>query len=1078
MAPILKMWRGDRVDAVKEPWSLASLLPMVLLLLMATVPLAAPAHAQEKAVESVADPERVGELADQAMAALQAGDFAAAAAAAEPLLVLMRGELAPQDPGLAIYVSFLGMVYRNDGRYAEAEALHREALEITRAALPPGHPDIALSLNQLADLYQAQGRLALAEPLLKEALDIRRTALAAGDPEIGQSLNSLAVLYYRQGRLREAEAHFEEALALRRASLPPHDYTIAESLNNLATLYETQGRLLDAEEMHEEALALLRAALPEGHPNLAFALNNLASLYWGQDRLNEAAPLLEEALAIRRHALAAGHPDLAASLNNLATQYTKEGRLAEAEALYEEALAAFRATLPAEHPDIALGLSNLGMLYQEQGRFEEAERALAEALAIRRKTLPADHPDMATGLNNLAELHRKQGRLDRADPLFEEALRIWRAALPEGHPDLAVALNNIGFLRLSQGRTQSAAAALQDAVAILTNIANRGQVPAVAGTFQLHAEAALRTSLESGGLAWPGAAFQSLQWPSLGAAGEALLAASARRSGGTTYLDDLVRRHEELLAAQEVTRQRYVQALNRPAEHGGTSGLAAIAARYAELKEGLAETQRALSRAFPDYAELALPEPLDLASVQSLLGPEEALVTYLPGRPTIAMLVTRDGYDWAFLPPGEVLIGKARELRCQAALTDPACHAESDDATIRGRGRTAAATRRQQTRQPLDLLDPDEALAPKAFDLALAHELYRDLLGPFEERLAGKTHLIVAPDGQLMGFPFQLLVSDPPAPDLTGDETYRAARWLIRDKAVSVLPTVSSLRALRRLGGDQPRAEQPFLGFGDPVIGRGEAMVCPPREVLVASLDQAGAQQLRNATEVTAEGLFRSGGSAEGIAIASVEAVRALARLPDTRCEVMAVGDALGAEADARYLDEAATESQVKALSRQGRLNDYRVLLFATHGLVAGEAGAAEPGLVLTPPRAGSIEDDGILTASEVSQLKLNADWVILSACNTASGSDPNAESLSGLAKAFFYAGAQSLLVSHWPVYSGSTVELVSETMDRLAADPTLSRAGALRLAMLAFLDPARPDLDPHPAHWAPFSLVGEGGVQ
>ena len=101
-------------------------------------------------------------------------------------------------------------------------------------------------------------------------------------------------------------------------------------------------------------------------------------------------------------------------------------------------------------------------------------------------------------------------------------------------------------------------------------------------------------------------------------------------------------------------------------------------------------------------------------------------------------------------------------------------------------------------------------------------------------------------------------------------------------------------------------------------------------------------------------------------------------------------------------------------------LSDYRILAFATHGLVSGEMkGLAEPALVFTPPESGTEADDGLLTASEIATLELDADWVILSACNTAAADGtPGAEGLSGMAKAFFYAGARALLVSHWSVNS------------------------------------------------------------
>ena len=142
---------------------------------------------------------------------------------------------------------------------------------------------------------------------------------------------------------------------------------------------------------------------------------------------------------------------------------------------------------------------------------------------------------------------------------------------------------------------------------------------------------------------------------------------------------------------------------------------------------------------------------------------------------------------------------------------------------------------------------------------------------------------------------------------------------------------------------------------------------------------------------------------------------KALPRLPETAAELQAVAQNLGAPASSIHLRQAASETTVK----RAALADYRVVYFATHGLVAGEVkGLAEPSLALTLPKQPSETDDGLLTASEVAQLKLNADWVVLSACNTIAGDKPGAEALSGLARAFFYAGARALLVSHWAVES------------------------------------------------------------
>ena len=201
-----------------------------------------------------------------------------------------------------------------------------------------------------------------------------------------------------------------------------------------------------------------------------------------------------------------------------------------------------------------------------------------------------------------------------------------------------------------------------------------------------------------------------------------------------------------------------------------------------------------------------------------------------------------------------------------------------------------------------------------------------------------------------------------------------------------------------------------------------------------------------------------------------------LAPLPETADELIAMANSLGAGQDSLFLRGRATETAVKSTD----LSDARVLAFATHGLVAGELGGlAEPALVLTPPRKGTPKDDGLLTASEVATLKLNSELVILSACNTAaSDGTPNADALSGLAKAFFYAGSRSLLVSHWPVQSDAAVKLTTKMLKVIANDNKIGRSEALRRSMLALMeDKSNPPEFAHPAYWAPFVVVGEGGA-
>jgi CHAT domain-containing protein len=246
---------------------------------------------------------------------------------------------------------------------------------------------------------------------------------------------------------------------------------------------------------------------------------------------------------------------------------------------------------------------------------------------------------------------------------------------------------------------------------------------------------------------------------------------------------------------------------------------------------------------------------------------------------------------------------------------------------------------------------------------------------------------------------------------------------------------------------------KPLVGFGNPTFQPGTAPKGAPA---------------RKFTAVTRSySDYWSGSEINREALAS-----GLQPLPATADELKAVAADVGAPVNDVYLGPNASETTVKKLP----LSEYRIIYFATHALVAGDIkGLGEPALALALPQTPTTEDDGLLTASEVAELKLNADWVVLSACNTAAGGKPGAEALSGLARSFFYAGARAMLVSHWDVGSDAATRLMTSTFDVMKSDPKLGKAEALRQAMLKYLDDKSDPWSAHPAFWGPFSLIGEG---
>jgi CHAT domain-containing protein len=339
------------------------------------------------------------------------------------------------------------------------------------------------------------------------------------------------------------------------------------------------------------------------------------------------------------------------------------------------------------------------------------------------------------------------------------------------------------------------------------------------------------------------------------------------------------------------------------------------------------------------------------------------------------------------------------------------------------------------------------------YDLALANELYAALFAPVEALVKDKRSLLVAPSGALTALPFHLLVTEKPAAAIPDKlEGYRDAAWLLRRQAVSVLPSVASLNALRGFAR-RDQAVKPMTGFGDPLF------------------NPSGSGNERRTASRSVTGLAYTD-FWQGAGVDRGKLALALPQLPDTADELNAVGKDLGVVAADIHLGADASETTVK----RAPLADYRIVYFATHGLVAGDIkGLAEPSLALSIPKQPSALDDGLLTASEVAGLKLNADFVVLSACNTIAGDKPGAEALSGLARAFFYAGARSLLVTHWAVDSAAATRLTTSTFDLLKAEPKLGRAEALRRAMLTYLDDASSPRNAYPALWGPFALIGEG---
>jgi CHAT domain-containing protein len=321
---------------------------------------------------------------------------------------------------------------------------------------------------------------------------------------------------------------------------------------------------------------------------------------------------------------------------------------------------------------------------------------------------------------------------------------------------------------------------------------------------------------------------------------------------------------------------------------------------------------------------------------------------------------------------------------------------------------------------------PDE----RPFDIGASNTLYQAIFTPDVAALTAKAKLLtVSSDDLLSALPFSLLATRPA-------ESVADAHWLIEDKAIAVAPSIAAMESPE---GKDRNPKGGFVGIGAP--------------------------SLSGSAPVTAGPSYFAAGETR------YDRLRSMPPLPQARIELTNMARLWGRRPGTRLLmRDDATEAALRALD----LTHLSVLAFATYGLVAGEFDAvSEPALVLTPrPSADApAEDDGLLTASEAALLNIDADWIILSACNTAAGDRPSAAGYTGLARAFLFAGGRRVMASHWPVRDDVSARLMLATVRGAARgkDP----AEALRQAMLALMRDPSVKGARNPAVWAPFMLVG-----
>ena len=769
-----------------------------------------------------------------------------------------------------------------------------------------------------------------------------------------------------------------------------------------------------------------------------------------QGRVGEGEADVRRALLSRLSKTGKYHVETARVLGVLVYVVQEQGRYREAEQLQRRVIEIYQGLgYPAEAAPVVRAQSFLAQILSLERRYDEASKIYDQIDVWTAKWEPSRREAISSGLARISTL-LSQGNDANAVDVAQRTFERERARSGDKSLDTALAR---GFYAIALNRNSKPAEALEafrGSIPVLLNTSLGGDddsgatAAASEGRIRFVLEGYLRVLAANPSLAPANMADETFRYADMlrgQAVQRALQASSARAATDSPELADLIRASQDGEKKIGAAVASLNNLLSSPPAERDEKTVKVTQAEIVSLQNARAGSLKEIARKFPQYGNLVNPPPPVAADLQKQLADDEALLSFYFGR--------FDSFVWVARRDGPV-----RFARIRMTLEDL----------------NAKVTRLREALEPKAAMVSD--IPP--FDLKLAAELYDLLLKGTENDWKPAKSLIVVTNGALGLLPLSLLPTAPSEIKLTDDplfSSYRNVPWLVRTHAITVVPSVAALQTLRKLPpGNATR--HALIAFGDPYFSKEQADEAASADKPVQISETAAAMR---------GGPLRRRNSPQ-LDNADKADISMLPRLPDTAEELRSI--ALALQADPTKVLNLGKDANEKAV-KSAELSGFKVVAFATHGLVPGELdGLTQPALALSAPSVTGSEGDGLLTMEEVLSLKLDADWVVLSACNTGAGAGAGAEAASGLGRAFFYAGTRALLVTNWSVHSQSAKDLITDLFRRQADDPKLTRGEALRQAMLALMD-GKGLLDAsgnteftygHPLFWAPYTIIGDGG--
>ena len=1031
----------------------------------------------------------------------------------------IQEEQAPNSLGMAASLHHSGIALGSLGDIEQAAELHQRALEIQQALAPDGL-QVAMSLDGLGWLAKGRGDLSLAADSFQRAMRIRqkkapdsldlatslhnlgvvakhrgdldgatefyelaleiRQRRAPGSLQVAQSLNNLGVVAKHRGDFQLAIDFHERALAIRQTQVP-NSLVVVDSLVNLGLVAMTQGDLLQARVKNQHAHEILKELAPDSL-RMAACLVNMGSIARHTGDLHKAKDLFEGALEIRGK-LAPGSLSVARILGNLGILEVHTGNLDRATVLFQDSLK-IRQELAPGSIDLSNNLLNLGVVADIMGDFDRAIDLYRRALEIQEEIVPRSLNISGT-LNNLGAAEEALGNLDQAEEFYNRSVAIRQELAPDSL-HVAECLNNLGVVARDRGELRRAEGFFKRALKIQMRLAPSSLLVA--------------NSLGNlGSVAWGGGDLERAKdFYYRSSAILQILASNSIESANALQALGLLYRESsppQMAIADDFLRRAIETLESQLAQLGGAHEVrSGFRARYERVYRDALEIQLKLGT--PATAFHTLERSRARSFLEHLTERDSIFSAEIPEeidreRRSLAVRLDRTQQKLAELNPQhnsakiDKLLDELRRQRDEAR--------EIESRIRRASPRQAALL----YPQPLDLAATRETLDPGTlllsysvaekstllFTITKAQGLQVDTIAMNEEELSNQAKTLLR------------LTSSPLIP---GSQRMRRFEELSRHLFSSLIEPVNDrVETSERLLilADGPLHYLPWGALiRNTAVGGQYLVEWKPFHLALSATVYAEIHKLRRdpsrtraGVQVAAFGDPRYPDDRDSLARGGDPVVRFaadrgfldLGSLPHTRREVESIADAYGFERVRAYLGDEATEEHAKSLDREAR-----IVHFATHGYV-DERFPLNSFLALTIPaefREG--DDNGLLQAWEIfERMRLDADLVVLSACETAVGEERGGgEGLIGLARAFQYAGARSVAASLWSVADQTTAELMIRFYRHLRSG--LPKDEALRAAQLEFI-PAPievTDADGRktlkdasaPYYWAGFQIYGD----